>query len=167
MLWTGQRVAPESRWSRVTSLTSTRKTSIASQTSTISQTNTSRTSILTRTTTAASCPEAQLRIQVDQVLSLPLSASLLSSVFWSLFPSFHYISLHLTSPIQLLSIFQGCLFLFNTQWNVWFRSKSDHLIHIIYSKTTDSFLAMSSTTARLCRKSDSVALLLHQSQSRS
>uniref|UniRef100_A0AAZ3R2H3 EF-hand domain-containing protein n=2 Tax=Oncorhynchus tshawytscha TaxID=74940 RepID=A0AAZ3R2H3_ONCTS len=57
----GQRVAPESRGSRVTSLTSTIKTSITSQT------NTSRTSILTRTTTAASCPEAQLRIQVDQL----------------------------------------------------------------------------------------------------
>jgi hypothetical protein len=88
VLGTGQRVAPESRWSRVTSLTSTRKTSIASQTSTVSKTNTSRTSILTRTTTAASCPNAQLRIQVDQILSLPLSASLLSFVFWSLFPSF-------------------------------------------------------------------------------
>ncbi|KAM9528262.1 EF-hand calcium-binding domain-containing protein 6 isoform 6-T6 [Salvelinus alpinus] len=60
----GQRVAPESRGSRVTSITST---SITSQTSTVSQTNTSRTSILTRTTTAASCPEAQLRIQVDQL----------------------------------------------------------------------------------------------------
>lgn len=82
VLWIGQRVAPESRGSRVTSLTSTIKTSITSQTST------SRTSILTRTTTAASCPEAQLRIQVDQVLSLPLSASLLSSVFGLFFPLF-------------------------------------------------------------------------------
>ncbi|KAL1023463.1 hypothetical protein UPYG_G00041140 [Umbra pygmaea] len=67
----GQHLAPESRTesrgSGVTSLTGSSQTSITSQSSSISQTNTSRSSILTRTSTAASCPEAQLRIQVDQL----------------------------------------------------------------------------------------------------